>query len=103
MSPGSPINPPTTLIPIPPTTIPLCTITTTTASHTSFSVSSAFRQLAPSPLVPHPAYPLFVSCSLGVIFGLKALSLIIVAIVYYKRQKKRKVCLIALSPVSQLI
>ena len=39
----------------------------------------------------HPTHPPFVSCSLGVVFGLNAPSTIIVLIIYLSCQKKRKV------------
>jgi len=60
------------------------------------------RPITAPPLVLSPCLSPFVSCFIGVIFGLYAFGLIIAVIVFCLRQKKRMVCLGALFLISRL-
>jgi hypothetical protein len=86
-----------------PTLIPTCTTPTCTTAITAASLPPAVSPnvLGPSPSC-RPAYPHLFLCSLGVTLGLLVLGFLIAAIVYFQRQKKRKVCLGTLFLISQL-
>jgi hypothetical protein len=99
LTPSPPTLPPP--IPIPPGTTTTTPIPPTTPSPTLQSVSPPSMN-SPHPPSCRPAYPPLFLCSLGVIFGLQALGFLIAAMVYFHRQKKRKVCLGALFLLTEL-
>jgi hypothetical protein len=82
----------TTTHTITPTTTVLTTMPLVPLSHSVSRPPSPGSALT-NPFPRSPVNPVcsFASCVLGVIFGLYALGFIIAAVIYFQRQKKRKV------------